>query len=109
MDLGLRDATAVVTGGSSGMGRAAAESLADDGARVAVFARRKAELDEAVAALRKRGSPDRVGLSVDVTDGAAIEAALAELGARWGALNILVNTIGPGDMGTIDTLSDEGW
>ena len=62
MDLGLRDATAVVTGGSSGMGRAAAECLADDGARVAVFARRKDELDETVAALRERGSPDPVGL-----------------------------------------------
>jgi NAD(P)-dependent dehydrogenase (short-subunit alcohol dehydrogenase family) len=91
------------------MGRAAAECLADDGARVAVFARRKSELDETVAALRKRGSPDPVGLSVDVTDGAAIEAAFAELGARWGALNVLVNTVGPGDTGTIDTLSDESW
>jgi len=109
MDLGLRDATAVVTGGSSGMGRAAAECLADDGARVAVFARRQAELDETVAALRRRGSPDPLGLSVDVTDGAAIDAAFADLGAKWGALNILVNTIGPGDMGTIDTLGDEGW
>jgi NAD(P)-dependent dehydrogenase (short-subunit alcohol dehydrogenase family) len=109
MDLGLRDATAVVTGGSSGMGRAAAECLADDGARVAVFARRKAELDEAVAALRRHGSPDPLGLPVDVTDAAAIEAAFAELGARWGALNILVNTVGPGDTGTIDTLSDEAW
>jgi len=109
MDLGLRGATAVVTGGSSGMGRAAAECLADDGARVAVFARRKAELDETVAALRERGSPDPLGLSVDVTAPAAIEAAVAEVGARYGALNILVNTVGPGDTGTIDTLSDEGW
>src|SRR4029453_11584768 len=109
MDLGLRDATAVVTGGTSGMGRAAAECLADDGARVPVFARRKTELDETVAALRKRGSPDPVGLSVDVTDGATIEAAFAELGAKWGALNVLVNTVGPGDTGTIDTLDDEGW
>jgi len=109
MDLGLRDATAVVTGGSSGMGRAAAECLAADGARVAVFARRQAELDETVAALRAAGSPDPVGLSVDVTDAAAIDSAFAELGARWGALHILVNTIGPGDTGTIDTLSDEAW
>src|SRR5262245_25928400 len=109
MDLGLRDATAVVTGGSSGMGRAAAECLADDGARVAVFARRRSELDETAAALRKRGSPDALGLAVDVTDGAAVEAAFAELGARWGALNILVNTVGPGDTGTIDTLGDDGW
>lgn len=109
MDLGLADATAVVTGGSSGMGRAAAECLAADGAKVAVFARRKSELDETVAALRAAGSPDPVGLSVDVTDPAAVEAAFAELGARWGALNALVNTVGPGDTGTIDTLGDEGW
>jgi NAD(P)-dependent dehydrogenase (short-subunit alcohol dehydrogenase family) len=109
MDLGLRDATAVVTGGTSGMGRAAAECLADDGARVAVFARRKAELDDTVAALRQRGSPDPLGLPVDVADPVAIDAAFAEVGARWGALNILVNTVGPGDTGTIDTLSDEAW
>jgi NAD(P)-dependent dehydrogenase (short-subunit alcohol dehydrogenase family) len=109
MDLGLRDATAVVTGGSSGMGRAAAECLADDGARVAVFARRKGELDDTVAVLRERGSPDPLGLSVDVSDPAAVDAALAEVGARWSHLNILVNTVGPGDTGTIDTLSDDAW
>ena len=91
------------------MGRAAAECMADDGARVAVLARRKDLLDETVAALRERGSPDAVGLAVDVTDARAVEAAFAELGERWGALNALVNTVGPGDTGTIDTLSDEGW
>jgi 3-oxoacyl-[acyl-carrier protein] reductase len=109
MDLGLRDAAAVVTGGSSGMGRAAAECLAEDGARVAVFARRRAELDETVKALLELGSPDAVGLSVDVGDPAAVESAFAEVGARWGALNILINTVGPGDTGTIDTLPDAGW
>jgi 3-oxoacyl-[acyl-carrier protein] reductase len=109
MDLGLRDAAAVVTGGSSGMGRAAAECLAEDGARVAVFARRRAELDETVKALLELGSPDAVGLSVDVGDPAALESAFAEVGARWGALNILINTVGPGDTGTIDTLPDAGW
>jgi 3-oxoacyl-[acyl-carrier protein] reductase len=109
MDLGLRDAAAVVTGGSSGMGRAAAECLAEDGARVAVFARRRAELDETVKALLELGSPDAVGLSVDVGDPAAVESAFAEVGARWGALNILINTVGPGDTGTIDTLPGAGW
>jgi NAD(P)-dependent dehydrogenase (short-subunit alcohol dehydrogenase family) len=109
MDLGLREAMAVVTGGSSGMGRAAAECLADEGARVAVLARRQTELDETVASLRRRGSPDPVGLSVDVGDAASIEAALAQLGARWGALHVLVNTVGPGETGTIDTLPDAAW
>jgi len=109
MDLGWRDATAVVTGGSSGMGRAAAECMADDGARVAILARRAELLEETVTALRRRGSPDAVGLAVDVSDPHAIDAAFAELGARWGSLNALVNTVGPGDTGTIDTLSDDAW
>src|SRR5262247_2819878 len=103
MDLGLRDATAVVTGGSSGMGRAAAECMADDGARVAILARGKEKLDETVAALLRRGSADAIGLTVDVCDPEAVDGAFAELGARWGALNALVNTVGPGDTGTIDT------
>lgn len=109
MDLGWRGAAAALTGGSSGMGRAAAECMADDGARVAVLARRKDLLEETVAVLRERGSPDAVGLAVDVTDPRAVEAAFAELGERWGALNALVNTVGPADTGTIDTLSDDGW
>ena len=49
MDLGFADATAVVTGGSKGMGRAVAEVLAADGARVAVMARGRAALDDTVA------------------------------------------------------------
>src|SRR6266850_7668867 len=109
MELGWKGAAAALTGGSSGMGRAAAECMADDGARVAVLARRKDLLDETVAALRERGSPDAIGIAVDVTDAGAVEAAFAELGERWGALNALVNAVGPADTGTIDTLSDDGW
>jgi NAD(P)-dependent dehydrogenase (short-subunit alcohol dehydrogenase family) len=91
------------------MGRAAAEAMAEDGARVAVLARRADLLDETVAALRERGSPDAIGIAVDVCDASAVQAAFASIGERWGALNALVNTVGPGDTGTIDTLSDEGW
>ncbi len=109
MDLGLANATAVVTGGTGGMGRAAAECFAADGARIAVLARGKTELDETTVALRRLGSPDAVGFAVDVRDGATVRAAFAELGARWGHLNILVNTVGPGGPGTIDDLSEADW
>jgi NAD(P)-dependent dehydrogenase (short-subunit alcohol dehydrogenase family) len=109
MDLGWTNATAAVTGGSSGMGRAAAECIAADGARVAVLARAADQLADTVKALRERGSPDAVAISLDVTDASAVERRFAELGQRWGSLNALVNTVGPGDTGTIDTLSEEGW
>ncbi len=52
MDLGLNQAAAVVSGGSKGMGRAAALSLAGEGARVAVLARGQAALDDTVQTLR---------------------------------------------------------
>ena len=77
MDLGFTDATAVVTGGTKGMGRAIAECLAAEGAKVAVLARHPAALDETVAALTALGSPDAVGLSVDVVDAADVERAFA--------------------------------
>src|SRR5262245_38793601 len=109
MDLGLKDATAVVTGGTEGMGRATADCLAADGARVAVFARQRPRLEETARALERLGSPEAVGLAVDVTDPAAITAAFADLARRWGTLNILVNTVGPNAGGTIDQLDDDGW
>ena len=108
MDLGIADATAVVAGGSKGMGRAVAEILAADGARVAVMARGRDALDETAAALRAAGSPDAIGIAVDVTDPASIEDGFHEVAERWGALNILVNTVGPG-AGRFEQLDDSGW
>jgi 3-oxoacyl-[acyl-carrier protein] reductase len=108
MDLGLADATAVVTGGSKGMGRAVAEILATDGARVAVMARGRDALDETAAALVAAGSPDAVGISVDMTDPDSIAAGFAEVGDRWGSLNILVHTIGPA-AGRFEQLDDGDW
>ncbi|MGH3525257.1 MAG: SDR family NAD(P)-dependent oxidoreductase, partial [Mycobacterium sp.] len=68
MDLGLTHATAVVVGGSRGMGLATARCLADDGARVAVVARSQSDLDRAAADLTSRGSPDALGLVADTCD-----------------------------------------
>ncbi len=109
MDLGLGGAHALVQGGTQGMGRAAAECFADDGANVAVLARTQADLDATVADLRERGAPDAVGLRADITQPAEVEAALAELAERWGELNILVNATGPGGLGNFEQLSDDDW
>ena len=108
MDLGYTGATAVVTGGSKGMGRAIAETLAGEGAKVAVMARGQDALDETHAALAAAGAPDVLALSVDFTDAAAITAAFATVGERWGSLNVLVHTLGPMD-GTFEDLDDAGW
>ena len=84
MDLGLAGSTAVVTGGSKGMGLAIAETLAAEGARVAVMARGQNALDAAVESLRDAGAPDAVGISVDMTDAASILSGFDEVADRWG-------------------------
>ena len=65
-------------------------------------------LDDTVAVLQALGSPDAVGISVDMTDPASIAAGFREVGDRWGSLNVLVHTIGPG-AGRFDDLDDAGW
>jgi NAD(P)-dependent dehydrogenase (short-subunit alcohol dehydrogenase family) len=110
MDLGLKDATAVVVGGGRGMGFAAARCLAEDGARVALVGRTKDVLEQAAKELTDRGSPDAVGLVADTTDAEAVQRVFEELSQRWGGeLNALVNAVGPGSIGTFEDLTDGQW
>lgn len=92
------------------MGLAAARCLADDGARVAIMARSAADLERATDDLTRRGSPEAIGVVVDVCDEQRVQEAFAALGERWGGeLNILINAAGPDVQGTFDDLTDEQW
>jgi 3-oxoacyl-[acyl-carrier protein] reductase len=83
MDLGLKGKRAVVSGGTRGIGRAIAETFADEGADVSICARKADEVAAAVAALKAKGV-QAFGRALDVADAAAlgswIEASAAELG-----------------------------
>ena len=72
MDLGLKGLNALVTGGSKGIGRRAADIFADEGANVSICARNKAEVDAAVTALAKKGVKS-FGQAIDVADKDALE------------------------------------
>jgi len=110
MDLGLKDATAVVVGGGRGMGFAAARCLAEDGARVAVVGRTKEVLERTAKELIDLGSPDAVGLVADTTAADQVRLVFDEIGNRWGGeLNALINAVGPGTRGTFEELTDEQW
>ena len=108
MDLGFAGSKAVVTGGSKGMGLAIAETLASEGASVAVMARGRKALDAAVERLRAAGAPDAVGIGVDMADAASIAAGFTAVSETWGQLNSLVHTIGPGD-GYFEEIDDAEW
>jgi NAD(P)-dependent dehydrogenase (short-subunit alcohol dehydrogenase family) len=111
VDLGLRGATVLVNGGTKGMGRAAAEAMAAEGARVAVLARTPSDLDETVEVLRRRGAEDALALPADITDGQQVADAFARLGGRWSALNTLVNATGPVGIGVggFAEIDDDEW
>ena len=74
---------------------------------MAILARGQAAIDETVASLESKGV-EAIGFSVDVLEPAQIEAAFAAIDARWGSLNILVNTIGPA-AGRFENLTDDDW
>ena len=111
MDLGLSGAAVVVSGGSKGMGRAAALCFAGEGARVAVLARGREALEETVTELRAAGSADALGIPTDLTVREQVDAAFAEIDARWSECNVLVNAAGPVDVGIrrFDVLDDAEW
>ena len=92
MDLGLKGLKAVVTGGTKGIGRAIAQTLAAEGAQVAICARNAEEVAASVAELSARGLK-AFGMAVDVADGAALAAWVNAAAAAFGGLDIVVANV----------------
>ncbi|MFE5632561.1 SDR family NAD(P)-dependent oxidoreductase [Streptomyces sp. NPDC056463] len=105
MDLGLKDRVYVVTGATRGLGRASAEALLAEGAKVLVTGREEKSVDEAVAEL----GPDAAGLAVDNADPGAPARLIAEARSRFGRFDgILVSVGGPAPGFGADN-TDEQW
>jgi NAD(P)-dependent dehydrogenase (short-subunit alcohol dehydrogenase family) len=94
--------TWLVTGASSGFGRAITQAAIEAGDTVIAVARRTAALDDLVAA-----HPDRVeALALDVTDTERIETAVADIVARYGRIDVLVNNAGRTQVGAVEETTD---
>lgn len=104
----VRDRSAVVIGGTSGIGRAIALAFADDGADVVASSRDETKVAETAAELRERGAAT-TEVTCDVRDGDAIERLYDEALDAMGDVDVLVNSAGTVQRAAVDEMTDEQW
>lgn len=105
----LEGKTALVTGGSRGIGKAIAKALHDAGARVYIAARKQKELDETAAELDAQKDGSVLTLAFDVSDGPSVRAAVQKIADAGHGLDILVNCAGINLRGPLETMPEETW
>ena len=108
MNRRFEDKVVIVTGSSFGIGRAAAEAFASEGAHVVVCARGQEKLDEAATAIREAGGKV-TALAIDLSDLDAVAALINETAKEHGRLDVLVNNAAVTRHGPITTMSVDNW
>ena len=109
MDLGLKDKVAIITGGSYGIGRAAAWRLAYEGARVAICARRKEVLEQAAEEIRVRTEGVVIPIQADVSISQDIDRVVNTTLEHFGRIDILVNNAGQSAAAPFESVTEEQW
>ena len=109
MDLGLKGKVAIVTASSRGIGRATAEILAAEGARITICARTAADVMTAADHMRARSGTDVLAVPADLTKAEDIQRIVDRTMEAYGTVNILVNNAGGPPPGTFDGLGETEW
>jgi 3-oxoacyl-[acyl-carrier protein] reductase len=106
VDIGVRDKTFIVTGGSGGLGFATAQALVDEGARLVISSRSEESITRAAATL---GTSRVVGVPIDNGDQEAGERLVATAVAKWGALHGALISVGGPPPGPLMDSTDDDW
>jgi NAD(P)-dependent dehydrogenase (short-subunit alcohol dehydrogenase family) len=109
MDLKLEGKTALVTGGSAGIGKGIARALAREGVDVAICARRKEPLEQAAAEIARETNRRIVPIPADLSKDADAKNFVAQGHKALGRVDILVNNAGSSPGGVIEHLSEADW
>jgi 3-oxoacyl-[acyl-carrier protein] reductase len=107
MEVSLSGRSAIITGGSKGIGYGIATRFATSGADVAIVARTQASLDEAVNALKSKTNSKVVGVASDVSSADGVKKAYDGAMAAFGKVDIIVNNAGTSQTGPFENLTDE--
>jgi len=106
----FKDKTVLITGGSSGIGLAAAKKFAGEGANIAILARNEERLQRAVQEIAAISAQDKVlPIACDVSDEKGMIEAFAQFTETFGRLDILVNNAGSGRSASIEMTSMDLW
>ncbi|OUL26943.1 short-chain dehydrogenase, partial [Nostoc sp. T09] len=111
LDLQLSGKTAIVTGGSAGIGLAIAKALYSEGVNVAIAARNPERLENAVSAIQSLPTPGAkvISISADLTEAESVERVVSTTLAQFGKIDILINNAGSARAGSFLELSDDAF
>lgn len=100
--------TALISGGSSGIGLAIARALAQEGMQVIILARNADKLNQAVAGLKQENLVVE-GFPADVSNAEMVQKLVDQLVSQYGGIDILVNNAGAGAFGPIEHITEADW
>lgn len=109
MDLGLKDKVAAITGGSTGIGFAVAEGLAQEGVHLALCARDEARVNQQAKRIADRYGVRAIGVGVDVSKAEDLTRFVTTIETEFGGADILINNAGTGTNETVLDAPDERW
>ena len=103
----FKDQVAVVTGCSTGLGVQMAKALANQGAKIVAIARRKEKIDEVAKEIADTFKVETLAVQCDITDTERVNAAVDEIIAKFGRIDILINNAGTGAVAPAEDITDE--
>ena len=109
MDLELKGRVAIVGGGSKGLGRACAQVLAEEGARVAICSRSKDDLEKAAQEMRDTTGAEVLAFAGDLDRHDTIKALIAATVQRFGRIDVMVNNSGGPPLARAHNATEEQW
>jgi 3-oxoacyl-[acyl-carrier protein] reductase len=109
MDLEIKGKVAIVGGASKGLGRACAQSLAEEGARLTICSRTKEDLDKAAAEIHETTGAEVMVYAGDLDKNATIQDLISSTVKQYGQLDIMVNNSGGPPLARSETATEEQW